>query len=222
MECVTYYWFDREEKIVLVAVDDMKEEQERDPVTGALNRKGYMHHAAKILAANPEEKFAMLHFNISRFKTINDLFGYETGDLLLRKEMNSLRNSFLQPILLARMEADSFAALVEQKNLDYARLAELLHSVYEKVSMKVDIYGICGIYLIPEHCTLSVSEMYDRAKLAKNWIKNQYVQPYAVFRDQMKADYEQTSIAISQLEDAIRNEEIQIYYQPIYDAIQKR
>lgn len=85
MECVTYYWFDREEKIVLVAVDDMKEEQERDPVTGALNRKGYMHHAAKILAANPEEKFAMLHFNISRFKTINDLFGYETGDLLLRK-----------------------------------------------------------------------------------------------------------------------------------------
>ena len=218
MECVTYYWFDREEKIVLVAVDDMKEEQERDPVTGALNRKGYMHHAAKILAANPEEKFAMLHFNISRFKTINDLFGYETGDLLLRKEMNSLRNSFLQPILLARMEADSFAALVEQKNLDYARLAELLHSVYEKVSMKVDIYGICGIYLIPEHCTLSVSEMYDRAKLAKNWIKNQYVQPYAVFRDQMKADYEQTSIAISQLEDAIRNEEIQIYYQPIYYA----
>ena len=34
----------------------------------------------------------------------------------------------------------------------------------------------------------------------------------------MKADYEQTSIAISQLEDAIKNGEIQIYYQPIYDA----
>lgn len=33
----------------------VREEQERDPVTGALNRKGYMHHAAKILAANPEE-----------------------------------------------------------------------------------------------------------------------------------------------------------------------
>ena len=32
-----------------------REEQERDPVTGALNRKGYMHYAAKILAANPEE-----------------------------------------------------------------------------------------------------------------------------------------------------------------------
>ena len=116
------------------------------------------------------------------------------------------------------MEADRFAILVEQKNLDYTRLTELLHTVYEKADMKVDIYGICGIYLVPEHCTLSVSEMYDRAKLAKNWIKNQYVQPYAVFQEQMKADYEQTSIAISQLEDAIKNGEIQIYYQPIYDA----
>ena len=218
MECGTYYWYDKEKEIVLIALNDMREEQEHDPVTGALNREGYMHHAAKILASNPDEKFAILYFNISRFKTINDLFGYETGDLLLRKGINSLRSSFLRPLLVARMEADRFAILVEQKNLDYTRLTELLHTVYEKADMKVDIYGICGIYLIPEHCTLSVSEMYDRAKLAKNWIKNQYVQPYAVFQEQMKADYEQTSIAISQLEDAIKNGEIQIYYQPIYDA----
>lgn len=33
----------------------LREEQERDPVTGTLNRKGYMHHATKILATNPEE-----------------------------------------------------------------------------------------------------------------------------------------------------------------------
>lgn len=217
-ECGTYYWYDKEKEIVLIALNDMREEQEHDPVTGALNREGYMHHAAKILASNPDEKFAILYFNISRFKTINDLFGYETGDLLLRKGINSLRSSFLRPLLVARMEADRFAILVEQKNLDYTRLTELLHTVYEKADMKVDIYGICGIYLIPEHCTLSVSEMYDRAKLAKNWIKNQYVQPYAVFQEQMKADYEQTSIVISQLEDAIKNGEIQIYYQPIYDA----
>lgn len=217
-ECGTYYWYDKEKEIVLIALNDMREEQEHDPVTGALNREGYMHHAAKILASNPDEKFAILYFNISRFKTINDLFGYETGDLLLRKGINSLRSSFLRPLLVARMEADRFAILVEQKNLDYTRLTELLHTVYEKADMKVDIYGICGIYLVPEHCTLSVSEMYDRAKLAKNWIKNQYVQPYAVFQEQMKADYEQTSIAISQLEDAIKNGEIQIYYQPIYDA----
>ena len=128
-ECGTYYWYDKEKEIVLVAVDDMREEQERDPVTGALNREGYMHHAAKILAANPGEKFAMLYFNISRFKAINDLFGYETGDLLLRKGINSLRTSFLRPILVARMEADRFVVLVEQKNLDYTRLTELLHSV---------------------------------------------------------------------------------------------
>lgn len=218
IECGTYYWFDKEREIVLVAVDDRREELERDPVTGALSRDGYMHHAAQILKENDKGRFAVLYFNISRFKAINDMFGYETGDLLLRQGMNAIRTSYLKPVLLARMEADHFVALVEKKNLDYSRLTELLHSVYQKGNLKVDIYGRCGIYLIPEDCTLTVSEMNDRAKLAKTEIRNQYVQPYAVFQEEIKENYEQNSIAIGQIEDAIRNEEIQVYYQPIYDA----
>ncbi len=58
----------------------------------------------------------------------------------------------------------------------------------------------------------------DRAKLAKSSITNQFVQPYAVFNEQMREDYEQRSIALLHLDDAIQNGEIKVFYQPIYDA----
>ena len=44
----------------------------------------------------------------------------------------------------------------------------------------------------------------DRAKLAKSSITNQFVQPYAVFNEQMREDYEQRSIALLHLDDASR------------------
>lgn len=50
------------------------------------------------------------------------------------------------------------------------------------------------------------------AKLAKSSITNQFVQPYAVFNEQMREDYEQRSIALLHLDDAIQNGEIKVFY----------
>ena len=43
------------------------------------------------------------------------------------------------------------------------RLPEILHRTYNKGAIKLDIYGKCGVYFIPRHCSLSVSDMCDRA-----------------------------------------------------------
>ena len=53
--------------------------------------------------------------------------------------------------------------------------------------------------------------MCDKAKLAKLQISNQYVQPYCVFNEEMKKDYEKWSMALIQLDDAIKNQEIKVY-----------
>ena len=217
-ERYTYYWFDRENKILLVVVDDMTKEMESDAVTGGLNREGFFHRTAEILKKNPHQKFAMLYMNMKRFRAINDLYGYENGDMVLREALNKFQTSFLKPLVIARIEADRFAMIVDQKNLDLERLPSLLYGMYEKDGVKVEIYGRCGIYHIPENCSLSVSEMCDRAKLAKLSISNQYVQPYAVFNEEMNVDYEQRSIALIHLDEAIQKGEIKIFYQPVYDA----
>lgn len=191
---------------------------ETDSVTGALNRTGFFHKVQEILESEPEQDFAIAYFNIQRFKTVNDLFGYESGDELLKKVAEILAGCFLNPLAVGRLEADRFVALTKKEDMDLERLPELLHRTYTKGELNLDLYGKCGVYFIPRHTRLSVSEMCDRAKIAKSNISNQFVQPYAVFNEQMRVDYEQRSIALFHLDDGIKNGEIQVYYQPIYDA----
>ena len=136
---------------------------ETDSVTGVLNRTGFFHRVRKFLECNPEQDYAIAYFNIQRFKTVNDLFGYEEGDALLRCAANTLAVSFLNPLAVARLEADRFVVLTKKKDMDLERLPELLHRTYNKGAIKLDIYGKCGVYFIPRHCSLSVSDMCDRA-----------------------------------------------------------
>lgn len=148
---------------------------ETDSVTGALNRTGFFHKVRKMLESNPEQDYAIAYFNIQRFKTVNDLFGYEAGDALLKKVAEILATCFLKPLAVGRMEADRFTVFTRKSDMDLERLPELLHRTYNKGELKLDLYGKCGIYYIPRHCSLSVSDMCDRAKLAKSSITNQFV-----------------------------------------------
>lgn len=218
VERYSYYWFDREKKILLCVIEDMTKEMETDPVTGALNRAGFFNRVEKILENNKDRRFAIVYFNLKDFKAVNDMFGYETGDAILMEGINALAGSFLKPLALSRIEADRFVVLVDVKNLDLTRLPELLHRTYMQGNIKADLYGRCGIYYIPENCDSSVSDMCDRAKLAKLYIPNQYVKPYEIFDENMAFDYVQRSFALIHLDDAIKNDEIKVYYQPIYDA----
>ena len=122
----------------------------------------------------------------------------------MKRVAEILAGCFLNPLAVGRMEADRFVALTKKEDMDLERLPELLHRTYTKGELNLDLYGKCGVYFIPRHTRLSVTEMCDRAKIAKSNISNQFVQPYAVFNEQMRVDYEQRSIALFHLDDGIK------------------
>ncbi len=214
----SYYWFDQKKEIMLCVVDDMTRELEIDSATGTYTREGFFRRINEIIKKNTQQEFAIMYLNLVDFKIINDLYGYEIGDMILNDLVVQLQNSFLKPILVARMVADQFTLLINKRNLDYEKLIKYLHFTYHYESITLDIYGRCGIYLIPHETTLNISDMCDRAKLAKKYISNRYLKPYAVYNEKMKSDYEERSMSLIQLDEAIKNKEFQVYYQPIYDA----
>lgn len=203
---------------MLCVVDDMTRELEIDSVTETYTREGFFRRTNEIIKRNTQQEFAIMYLNLVDFKIINDLYGYEIGDMILNDLVVQLQNSFLKPILVARMVADQFTLLINKRNLDYEKLIKYLHFTYHYESITLDIYGRCGIYLIPHETTLNISDMCDRAKLAKNYISNRYLKPYAVYNEKMKSDHEERSMSLIQLDEAIKNKEFQVYYQPIYDA----
>ena len=196
----------------------MTRELEIDSITGAYTREGFFNHASEILRRNSTQDFAIMYFNVADFKVINDLYGSEVGDKILRGLVNYFQDSFLKPITIARIVADQFAILVRQENIAYEKLSTYLKYPYKDKTHHIDVYGKCGIYLIPKNTKHSVLEMCDRAKLAKKYISNRYLKPFAVYNEKMKSEYEEKSMSFMQLDEAINNKEIQVYYQPIYDA----
>ena len=64
----------------------------------------------------------------------------------------------------------------------------------------------------------SVSNMCDRARIAKDYIEDEYVQPYAVFDASMSSSYMERNDALRDLSHALEKKEFHVYYQPVYDA----
>ena len=218
-ERYTYRWLDKEYREVLIAVEDQTVEMEKDPLTGYLNRSGFLRKTEHILKKNADQyQFAVIYFNIRKFSGLNDVYGYENGDKIIRSYMDRIQNSVLRPLALGRVSADRFHALVDVKNLELSELGKLLQYPVRIRGEQVEIYGRCGIYYIPEHCDLDVSQMCDLAKMAKNKISNQYMQPYEIYQEDMKTEYGQKNLALLNLEKALEQEEFVVCYQPVVDG----
>lgn len=218
-ERYTYQWLDKEYREVLIAVEDRTVEMEKDPLTGYLNRSGFLRKTEHILKKNADQyQFAVIYFNIRKFSGLNDVYGYANGDKIIRSYMDRIQNSVLRPLALGRVSADRFHALVDVKNLELSELGKLLQYPVRIRGEQVEIYGRCGIYYIPEHCDLEVSQMCDLAKMAKNKISNQYVQPYELYQEDMKTEYGQKNLALLNLEKALEQEEFVVCYQPVVDG----
>lgn len=218
-ERYTYQWLDKEYREVLIAVEDRTVEMEKDPLTGYLNRSGFLRKTEHILKKNADQyQFAVIYFNIRKFSGLNDVYGYANGDKIIRSYMDRIQNSVLRPLALGRVSADRFHALVDVKNLELSELGKLLQYPVRIRGEQVEIYGRCGIYYIPEHCDLEVSQMCDLAKMAKNKISNQYMQPYELYQEDMKTEYGQKNLALLNLEKALEQEEFVVCYQPVVDG----
>ena len=218
-ERYTYRWLDKEYREVLIAVEDRTVEMEKDPLTGYLNRSGFLRKTEHILKKNADQyQFAVIYFNIRKFSGLNDVYGYANGDKIIRSYMDRIQNSVLRPLALGRVSDDRFHALVDVKNLELSELGKLLQYPVRIRGEQVEIYGRCGIYYIPEHCDLEVSQMCDLAKMAKNKISNQYMQPYELYQEDMKTEYGQKNLALLNLEKALEQEEFVVCYQPVVDG----
>lgn len=83
--------------------------------------------------------YAVVFFDIKNFKAVNELFGTEIGDMMLRKVYEDVRKSELKPLVSAREDADHFICLVERKNLDL----DMLTGMCQKKLTREEKHFIC-------------------------------------------------------------------------------
>jgi diguanylate cyclase (GGDEF)-like protein len=94
----------------------------KDPLTGAGNRRAFFETAQVEIDRTHRYKrpFTLVYFDIDNFKKLNDTFGHETGDRVLRILVNTVHTNIRSTDIFARIGGDEFVLLLSETGFEQA------------------------------------------------------------------------------------------------------
>ena len=145
--------------------DKMLADALRDPLTGVLNRRGFESQGKKLVAQS--ESGAVLYLDLNHFKSINDRFGHQAGDALLKAFGHRLEFCLRPEDILGRLGGDEFAIVlpgIEEADVRHvaARLVQTASEAYIIQGQEIQCAASVGIALMPEHG----EELWDLISMA--------------------------------------------------------
>mgnify|MGYP002624471538 CR=1 FL=1 len=190
-------------------------ETERDDLTGLFNKEFFVEYGKRICAQNENMSMDAIVLDINRFHMINELYGRDYGDHVLKLIGNSLHEIVRQSGGLAcRSGTNSFAMYIPhstalRENLD--RYVEKLGQGFgeRRVSVRIGVYCDDG----------SVTDMerrLDCESLACHKLRNSYSTCYDFYNAELHTRELHEERLISGIDKALEENQFRVFYQPKY------
>ncbi len=195
-----------------------------DPVTGHRNLQGFLIDADEILSRTRGDGYAVCYCDIKNFRYINDVFGRDVGDRMLRYLADFQDRISQEGEISARIGEDTFVALRKynsKRNIQqrFEGTAQQLAIFPETFSCgyKAELYG--GAYIInPADGDLTINDMLDRAIAAQEELESSgRTERLGIYSKEMRDQKLWETEVESKMEAAMENGEFQVYLQPKID-----
>lgn len=148
-------------KVMLIAQDiGQKHELEKlantDALTGLYNER----YLSERLKRNGKlrKKFAMFYLDLDRFKPVNDTYGHDMGDRLLKAVSRRLCKCIRKTDYAFRIGGDEFSLIIEEGNINDEFCEMMVRRIKSVIDRPFDIEGrllsvdtSCGYAIYPEH-----------------------------------------------------------------------
>ncbi len=214
--------------LILVLMSIQRRNQRRlweiayvDPVTGGMSQAWFNGKAEALIRNATPGTYALASLDIRQFKLMNDLFGSQAGDRVLRHLHDVIRTRLKQGELVSRIAADTLYLLLKGGNLTELRsrlteMAEAFNAFNREQKQKYFLPISVGVYVIDEP-KLSMIAIQDRANVARK--RKAEEQEQGLCRCAFYSGVEQERLLrekeiANRMETALAEGEFEVYLQP--------
>ena len=197
----------------------------RDSLTGLWNRNffsGEIRRRAESL--DRLGPFAVLYIDVDHFKHVNDSIGHSAGDALLCQIAHRLGVLIEEGDVVARLGGDEFAMLINMA-ADGVRARQVADGLLAIMADPFDLDGMrehvgcsIGIALAPDDGD-NVDVLMRNADLALYSAKDAGRATFRFYESHMRIEAERRHQLTIELRRAIEQDELELYFQPIYGLV---
>lgn len=189
-----------------------------DDVTGLYNRS-YFYEMARELIKETDEEMCIITMDISNFKIVNELYGMNVGDRLLKEigeQVQKLdKNHHMIP---SRFMADHYYMCMPKSEFDQIEFPKSFKTFLEDMDIRV----VYGVFLVEDHKEMPINVMCDRAFLAAHDKNYKYVEYIHFYNDSERQQQLVEQEIEYEMEKALEERQFYIVVQPKYDPVTEK
>jgi len=190
-----------------------------DPLTGLYNRNFFN----DLISTIDYQKYAIAMMDLDKFKVINDTYGHEIGDDVLKKVSNVLKTSIREYDKLIRYGGEEFLLYISMRDLNHTDVIDILDRVRQNVQAIHITTGLITIHptisiglntytshFKSEHDAISVADkmLYTAKQTGRNKIS-------AYIPNQSAKEQSTQMLNVHHVKEAIEEKRIFCEYQPL-------
>jgi diguanylate cyclase (GGDEF)-like protein len=213
------------EKLLLKQQTVLQQQAYYDSLTGLANRRLLLDRLGKAIQKSTRHtsKLALLFIDLDNFKEINDSLGHDAGDKVLIEITSILTAIIRSEDTMARLGGDEFTILLENIT-NTESVATVCNKILQKLAhpIKIDgseLYISCsiGISLFPDD-GIKVHDLLKYADSAMYKAKREGKNNFQFYDTKLTELATERVIMETGLRLAIKNKELEVYYQPQVDG----
>lgn len=213
---------------ILMCVNSFRSRRgaDTDQLTGGRSRAKFFEDAKKLLKHSSPDNWAVVLFDIDKFKYVNDRLGYDEGNKMLDRLHKTVSDNMGSDEIFARLTDDNFALMI--KDGSDVELRTRINDIFEEFDRRNALFvkypvvfsaGICRLGQCANEVhkdEIDINTALDRCKIAKSTLKGTHFSSIAFYdgsiRDKALREKDYESI----MPAALKKREFQCYLQPKY------
>ena len=215
--------------VLIFNVTGSKLHEGHDIMTNLINDRFFLRKLKNAIqvAKAQNKQGALIYIDIDNFITINNNYGFQFGNLVIREIAKQLNSLISQSCELAKFPGDKFMILVHDFK-DMKEIEEICNNIYEYFKRPIEILDnqiyinlSLGVTIFPNDST-DENELLKFCDFAVTQSKHSGKNVCTIFNKEVAKSYYRRTLIESEILNAIENQEFYLHYQPKIDISSNR